>query len=78
MATNDPGLFTDSTGDGMAGAEDVRYSTQQDLKKTLYVGSKGCKGCGYTMDPYEALLSELCPSCTRRKATNLKKNGMAQ
>lgn len=78
MATNDPGLFTDSIGEGMAGATDVRYATQQELKKTLYNGSKSCKKCGYTMEPYEALLSELCPSCSRRKATQLKKNGMAQ
>ena len=27
---NDPGLFTDSTGEGMAGAEDVALSTQRE------------------------------------------------
>lgn len=71
MSVMDPGLFTDSTGEGMAGATDVRLSTQ----KTIYNGSKNCKTCGYTMDPYEALLNELCPSCTRRKhQSNLKRN----
>lgn len=73
MATMDPGLFTDSTGEGMAGATDVRLSTQ----KTIYNGSKNCKKCGYTMEPYEALLSELCPSCSRRSAQKRLKGGMA-
>lgn len=69
----DPGLFTDSTGEGIAGGTDVRLSTQ----KTIYNGSKMCKNCGYNMDPYEALLSELCPTCTRRKAVHNLKGRMA-
>ena len=73
MSMMDPGLFTDSTGEGMAGATDVRLSTQ----KTIYNGSKSCKNCGYTMDPYEALLQELCPTCTRRSAASKVKGGMA-
>jgi predicted Zn-ribbon and HTH transcriptional regulator len=73
MISKDPGLFTDATGEGMAGATDVRLSTQ----KTLYNGSASCKNCGYTMDPYEALLDELCPSCQRRQAKNRLKGGMA-
>lgn len=70
---NDPGLFTDSTGEGMAGATDVRFSTQ----KTLYNGSKNCKNCGYTLDPYEALLDELCPGCRRKGQSTRLKNRMA-
>jgi hypothetical protein len=38
----DPGLFTDSTGEGMAGSIDVSLESQQKLKETLYNGSKGC------------------------------------
>lgn len=72
MAMRDPGLFTDSTGEGMAGATDVSLATQ----RTLYNGSKSCKKCGYTMDPYEALLTELCPTCTRRSASQRVKGGM--
>lgn len=71
---NDPGLYTDSTGEGMAGATDVRFATQ----KTLYNGSKSCKNCGYSMHPYEALLDELCPTCTRRKSKALLKNRMSK
>jgi len=69
---NDPGLFTDSTGEGMAGATDVKFSTQ----KTLYNGTKGCKNCGYNMDPYEALLDSLCPTCRRKAHSTRFKNGM--
>lgn len=72
MSMNDPGLFTDSTGEGMTGASDVQFATQ----KTIYNGSKTCKNCGYTMDPYESLLQELCPSCTRRKHGKSLKNRM--
>ena len=71
--SNDPGLFTDSTGEGMAGATDVRFSTQ----KTLYNGTKACAKCGYSMDPYEALLDELCPTCRRRSQSNTFKNRMS-
>ena len=72
MSMNDPGLFTDATGEGMAGATDVRLSTQ----KTLYNGSASCNRCGYDMGPYESLLNELCPSCQRRQAKNRLKGGM--
>ena len=75
---NDPGLVTDSTGDGMAGATDVQYSTQQELKETTYNGSRTCRGCGlYTMNPLQALYGELCPRCTRKKAATHVKGGMA-
>lgn len=70
---NDPGLFTDSTGEGMAGATDTRLSTQ----KTLYNGSKSCSSCGYSMNPMEALLDELCPTCRRRSNSDRFKNRMA-
>jgi len=75
---NDSGLVTDSTGDGMAGATDVKYSTQQELKETTYNGSRTCKGCGlYAMSPLQALYGELCPSCTRKKAAKHVKGKMS-
>jgi hypothetical protein len=74
----DPGLLTDSTGEGMAGMSDVSLDTQQDLKKTYYNGSKPCIECGLTMNPVEALHSNgLCPQCKRRKSANLVKGRMA-
>lgn len=75
----DPGLLTDSTGEGMAGMSDVSLETQQELKKTYYNGSKPCVECGLTMNPVEALHSTggLCPQCKRRKSANLVKGRMA-
>lgn len=74
----DPGLLTDSTGEGMAGMSDVSLETQQDLKKTYYNGSKPCIECGLAMNPVEAMHSTgLCPSCKRRKSTKLVKGRMA-
>lgn len=73
----DPGLLTDSTGEGMAGAEDVSLETQQKLKETLYNGSKPCKSCGAHLNPVQALSSEHCPNCSRRNASVLLKNRMA-
>jgi hypothetical protein len=75
---NDPGLFTDSTGEGMAGAEDVRLSTQNDLKRTVYNGSKACSSCGSVMNPVQSLQNQTtCPSCNRRKASKLVKGRMS-
>jgi len=75
---NDPGLFTDSTGDGMAGAMDVSLQTQRDLSKTSYNGDKACKACGGRIDPVQSLLNqEHCPSCARRKKYSHVKGGMA-
>lgn len=74
---NDPGLLTDSTGDGMAGAEDVALSTQRDLKTTYYNGSKPCIKCGLTLNPVQSLHSDMCPNCNRREAAHLVKGGMA-
>jgi predicted RNA-binding Zn-ribbon protein involved in translation (DUF1610 family) len=74
---NDPGLFTDSTGEGMAGAEDVALATQRDLKKTYYNGSKPCIECGFILNPVQSLQSEKCPTCSRRAAAKLIKGRMA-
>lgn len=78
MPNNDPGLFTDSQGDGMAGAHDVSLQTQKDLNQTTYVGDKACKACGNRIDPVQSLMNqELCPSCSRRKKYSLVKGRMA-
>lgn len=75
---NDPGLLTDSTGEGMSGSIDLGLQAQQDLKKTYYNGSKPCIECGLAMNPVEAMHSTgLCPSCKRRKSTKLVKGRMA-
>jgi predicted Zn-ribbon and HTH transcriptional regulator len=77
--SKDPGLFTDSTGEGMAGAEDVALSTQQQLKNTVYNGSKACKACGSVMNPVQSLKDQsICPTCNRRKAQRLLKGRMSQ
>ena len=73
----DPGLFTDSTGDGMAGAMDVSLETQRELAHTVYNGDKACKSCGRRVDPVQSLLNELCTSCQRRKHYSLVKGRMA-
>ena len=78
LATNDPGLYTDNTGEGMAGAEDVSLETQRELKRTMYNGSNACKACGMHIDPVQSLMNkELCPSCQRRKKHSLVKGRMA-
>lgn len=74
---NDPGLFTDSTGEGMAGAEDVKLETEIELGDVVYNGSKACKGCGILMNPVQSLHTELCPTCNRRKLDKLVKGRMA-
>ena len=75
--SNDPGLFTDSTGEGMTGAEDVALQTQKELGKTIYNGDTACKGCGRRIDPVQSLLNEMCTSCQRRKHYSLVKGRMA-
>jgi hypothetical protein len=75
---NDPGLFTDSTGEGMSGAEDVALETQRDLKNTQYNGSKVCTRCGGGINPVQSLLDQkTCPSCTRRQQVTRVKGRMA-
>jgi hypothetical protein len=78
MAIKDPGLFTDSTGEGMAGAIDISLETQQNLKETQYNGSKACKSCGKAINPVLAMTNDHCTHCSRRKASKLVKNRMAQ
>jgi hypothetical protein len=74
----DPGLFIDSTGEGMAGAEDVQFDTQQQLKETIYNGTRKCKGCGAGIDPVQSLRDmQHCPTCNRRKQAKLVKGRMA-
>ena len=78
MASKDPGLYTDSTGEGMAGAEDVSLETQRELAKTLYNGDKSCKACGMSIGPVQSLVNQdYCPSCSRRKKYSLVKGRMA-
>ena len=72
----DPGLFTDSTGEGMAGAEDVSLFSQQNFGDTYYNGTKLCQDCGAQMDPYMSLNSTTCPNCTQRRASLLVQNRM--
>lgn len=74
----DPGLMTDATGDGMAGATDAHLLTQKNLKKTYYNGTKPCIGCGLMLDPYQALHNQYCPNCSNRKSYNLVKNRMVE
>lgn len=73
----DPGLMTDSTGDGMAGAMDVSFLTQQKLKKTYYNGSKPCFECGLLLNPAEALSQQYCSNCLHRRAVRNLNNRMA-
>lgn len=76
--SKDPGLFTDSTGEGMTGATDVSLSTQKSLKDTLYNGTRACKACGSAMNPVESLRDQsVCPKCNRIKASKLVKGRMA-
>ena len=78
MAIKDPGLYTDSTGEGMAGAEDVSLETQRELAKTMYNGDKSCKACGMSIGPVQSLVNQdYCPSCSRRKKYSLVKGRMA-
>jgi len=75
---NDPGLFTDSNGDGMAGAHDVSLQTQKDLNRTSYMGDRACKACGTHIDPVQSLLNQdVCPPCSRKQKYSLVKGRMA-
>jgi hypothetical protein len=73
----DPGMMTDATGDGMAGATDVSLNTQRNLMETYYNGSKPCLECGLLLQPQDVLQGrELCPKCQNRQDTALVKNRM--
>ena len=68
--------FTDSTGEGMAGATDANFEPQQGLK-TLYNGSKKC-ACGCDIGPIDSMTSSECTNCSRRKKSTLLKNRMSK
>jgi len=70
-------LMNDSTGDGMAGAEDVSLLTQQQLKQTYYNGDGTCDTCGIRTNPIETAYRTMCPKCARRNASTLFKNRMS-
>jgi hypothetical protein len=75
----DPGLLTDSTGDGSSGSTDVSLETQQKMKETYYNGSTPCVECGLMLNPAEALYAAegRCATCNRRKQSNVLKGRMA-
>jgi hypothetical protein len=62
----------DPTGDGTWEA-----APSPQLDKTVYNGSRPCSDCGYILGPVQALHSDICPSCSRRKATRQVQNRMA-
>lgn len=64
--------YVDPMGEGMAEPAPTPM-----LDKTVYNGSKPCSDCGYLLGPVQALHSDICPSCSRRKAINQVKNRMA-
>lgn len=73
----DPGLMTDSTGEGEYGAHDVSLRTQEQLKNTYYNGSKPCLECGLLLTPQTVLQGrELCPKCQNRRDYNHVQNRM--
>jgi len=64
--------FVDPTGDG------TEYPTPypDNINRTSYNGDKGCTSCGLILNPVQALNSDLCPSCSRRKAIKRVKDKM--
>ena len=44
--------------------------------RTMYNGDKGCDSCGLILNPVQALHSDLCPACSRRKAVKQVANKM--
>lgn len=64
--------FVDPTGDGTAYPAPFPVT-----ERTVYAGDKPCTACGYILNPVQALNSDICPSCTRRKAANQVANRMA-
>jgi len=47
-----------------------------DINRTQYNGDKGCASCGIILNPVQALNSDICPTCTRRKAVKQVANRM--
>jgi len=43
---------------------------------TAYNGDKGCTDCGIILNPVQALHSDICPGCTKRKANKQVANRM--
>lgn len=64
--------FVDPDGEGTA-----YPAPYGDSGRTVYNGEKGCTGCGLILNPVQALNSDLCPSCMRRKAAKQVANRMA-
>jgi len=70
-------LLSDASGEGMSGATDVDLVAQQKLKKTVYNGSKECRGCGTLLDPFQGLHTDSCRNCRNKASTEHLKNRMA-
>ena len=64
--------FIDPDGEGTA--HPAPYPTGD---QTVYNGSKGCTDCGLLLGPVQALHSDICTPCSRRKAAKHLANGMA-
>lgn len=65
--------YLDPEGDG------TEYKTpypSAERGTTVYNGSKGCNDCGILMGPVNALNSDICPGCSRRKAAKHVANRM--
>lgn len=65
--------YVDVTGDGTA----LPAPMPQGLDQTVYNGSGSCGGCGIMISPVQALHSDLCSNCTKRKAAKALSNRMA-
>jgi len=63
--------FTDPEGEGTE--QPTPYPSTD---RTIYVGDKGCRGCGLILNPVQVLNSDLCPSCNRRDAVKRVSNKM--
>lgn len=75
--SNNMNLMSDSTGSGMAGAEDMSLVAQQNLKKTIYNGTKNCTKCGTGIDPYMGMHQDKCTPCRNAAHAAHLKNRMA-
>lgn len=62
----------DPSGDGTA----FPTPYPKNVNNTVYNGDTGCTACGLILNPVQSLNSDLCPSCTRRKAAHRVSNKM--
>ena len=62
----------DPTGEGTA----FPTPYPADINRTSYNGDKGCTSCGVILNPVQALNSDICPMCSRRKAVKQVANRM--